>query len=61
MFSQLDENEIVIIDFDSCVSEGSPLPLKRGTVRDGVCTAVSENDDLGMDLIRQFVDHPDSS
>ena len=52
MFRYLDSEEPVMIDFDSCVLRGSPLPVKRGPVPGSIDTAEFENDEEGMRQLR---------
>ncbi|KAF4967667.1 hypothetical protein FSARC_4815 [Fusarium sarcochroum] len=44
MFHTLEDEEPVLIDFDSSAKRGEPLPAKRGPVPDGVFTAEFDND-----------------
>lgn len=51
MFRQVDGEEAVIIDFDSCVEEGQPLPAKRGYVSDNINVATFEIDRVAIERI----------
>lgn len=55
MFRGLDDEALVIIDFDSCTPSGSDLPSKRGPVPEGVEVAIPDNDRLGIERIRKFI------
>lgn len=49
MFRQVDGEEAVIIDFDSCVEEGQSLPDKRGYVPDNISVATFEIDWVALE------------
>lgn len=46
MFVDKESDELVIIDFDSCVGRGNLLPAKHGEVPDDAGTAEDKNDEL---------------
>ncbi|KAF4949868.1 hypothetical protein FSARC_13370 [Fusarium sarcochroum] len=51
MFSTLEDEGPVVIDFDSSAKRGEPLPVKRGPVPAGVHTAEFENDVIAFEKI----------
>ncbi|KEY63873.1 hypothetical protein S7711_10118 [Stachybotrys chartarum IBT 7711] len=51
MFADIESKEPIIIDFDSCVLVGSPLPVKRGPVPEGTATAEFGNDFFGLEMM----------
>ncbi|KAF1357352.1 hypothetical protein EJ07DRAFT_167550 [Lizonia empirigonia] len=54
MFRELDGDDLVVIDFDSCVKEGAPLPAKRGPVPDGIYKATFSIDLVAMEAMRNL-------
>ncbi|KAF4973027.1 hypothetical protein FSARC_604 [Fusarium sarcochroum] len=51
MFRTLEDEEPVVIDFDSSAKRGESLPEKRGPVPDGVFTAEFGNDLMALERI----------
>ena len=54
MFRELDRDDVVIIDFDSCVKEGGPLPTKGGTMPKGISVAAFSIDLLQIEEVRNL-------
>ncbi|KAF1366165.1 hypothetical protein EJ07DRAFT_93018 [Lizonia empirigonia] len=52
MFRKKDGNDLVIIDFDSCVQHGASLPAKGGPIPDGIDVADFSIDLCAIDRIR---------
>lgn len=52
MFRKKDGDDLVIIDFDSCVQHGASLPAKGGPIPDGIDVAEFAIDLCAIDRMR---------